>query len=74
MDFDEIRNLHDIRYDVRAVINRGLRNRVIYVRKSWSEDSCPSRIFVLVDILDEIPKQCQPEILVIADVGEDPGS
>lgn len=36
--------------------------------------TCPSRIFVLVDILDEILKQCQPEILVIADVGEDPGS
>ena len=41
---------------------------------AWDSYSCPSRIFVLVDILDEILKQCQPEILVIADVGEDPGS
>jgi hypothetical protein len=32
-------NLHDIRYEVRAVTNRGLRIGVIYVRKSWSKDS-----------------------------------
>ena len=32
------RNLHDYRYDVRAHTERGLRNRVIYVRKSLSKD------------------------------------
>jgi hypothetical protein len=32
----ETGNLHDIRYEVRALANCGLRNRVIYVRISWS--------------------------------------
>ena len=32
-------HIHDYRYDVRALTNRGLRNRVIYVRKSLSKDS-----------------------------------
>ena len=36
---NEIGNLHDFRYDARAHTERGLRNRVIYVRKSWSKDS-----------------------------------
>ena len=31
--------LHDYRYDVRALTNRGFRNRVIYVIKSPSKDS-----------------------------------
>ena len=35
----KIGNLHDFRYDVKALTNRGLRNRVIYIRKSWSKDS-----------------------------------
>jgi hypothetical protein len=35
----ETGNLHDYRYDGRAVINCGLRNGVIYVRKSLSENS-----------------------------------
>ena len=34
-----LKNLHDYRYDVRAVTKRGLRNRVIYVRKSLPKDS-----------------------------------
>ena len=38
MGIDEIRNLHDYRYDVRVVIKSGFRNRVMYVRKSWSKD------------------------------------
>ncbi len=33
------KNIHDYRYDVRALTNRGLRSRVIYVRKSPSRDS-----------------------------------
>jgi len=33
------KNLHDYRYEVRALTKRGLRNRVIYVRKSLSKDS-----------------------------------
>jgi len=36
---NEIGNLHDFRYDVRALTKRGLRNRVIYIRKSLSKDS-----------------------------------
>ena len=36
---NEIGNLHDYRYDVRALTNRGFRNRVIYVRKSLSKNS-----------------------------------
>jgi hypothetical protein len=35
----ETGNLHDIRYDGRAVINCGLRNGVIYVGKNQSKDS-----------------------------------
>jgi hypothetical protein len=33
------RNLHDYRYDVRALTNCVLRNRVIYVRKSLPKAS-----------------------------------
>ena len=36
---NEIGNLHDFRYDARAHTERGLRNRVISVRKCLSEDS-----------------------------------
>ena len=36
---NEIRNLHDFRYDARAHTERGLRNRVIDGSKSWSKDS-----------------------------------
>ena len=36
--FYDFKYLHDFRYDVRALTNRGLRNRVISVRKSWSKD------------------------------------
>ena len=36
---NEIGNLHDFRYDARAHTERGLRNRVIDVSKSWSKDS-----------------------------------
>jgi CRISPR/Cas system-associated protein Cas10 (large subunit of type III CRISPR-Cas system) len=36
---NEIGNLHDFRYDVRAHTERGLRNRVISVRKCLSKDS-----------------------------------
>jgi len=36
---NEIRNLHDYRYDVRAHTERGFRNRVIYVRKCSPKDS-----------------------------------
>jgi hypothetical protein len=35
----ETGNLHDYRYEVRALTNRGFRNRVIYVRKSLPKDS-----------------------------------
>ena len=35
---NEIGNLHDFRYDVRAHTERGLRNRVISVRKCLSKD------------------------------------
>jgi len=34
-----IENLHDYRYDVRSRTYSGLRNRVIYVRKSSFKDS-----------------------------------
>ncbi len=37
--FYGFKNLHDYRYDVRALTNRGLWNRVIYVRKSLPKDS-----------------------------------
>jgi len=33
------KNLHEYRYDVRALTNCGLRNRVIYVIKRLSKDS-----------------------------------
>ncbi len=36
---DEIRNLHDYRYDVRTLTKRGLRIGVISVRKSLPKDS-----------------------------------
>jgi len=36
---NEIGNLHDFRYDARAHTERGLRNRVISVRKCQSKDS-----------------------------------
>jgi hypothetical protein len=35
----ETGSLHDYRYDVRAVINYGLRNGVVDVRKNQSKDS-----------------------------------
>ena len=35
----ETGNLHDYRYDGRAVINCGLRNRVIYVSRNSPKDS-----------------------------------
>ncbi len=37
--FYGFQNLHDYRYEVRALTYSGLRNRVIYVRKSLSKDS-----------------------------------
>ena len=33
------RNLHEYRYDVRALTSSGIRDRVIYVRKSLSKES-----------------------------------
>jgi len=36
---DETWNIHDYRYDLRAITKGGLRNRVINVRKSLSKDS-----------------------------------
>ncbi len=39
LELETIRNLHEYRYDVRALTNCGLRNRVIYVRESLPKDS-----------------------------------
>jgi hypothetical protein len=36
--FYGFKNLHEYRYDVRTLTNRGLRNRVISVRTSRSKD------------------------------------
>ena len=36
---DKTWNLHDFRYDAWTGINRGLRNRVIHLRKSLYKDS-----------------------------------